>query len=543
MLTETAIRAIKPAEKPRKLSDGGGLHLLITSQGTRLWRIHYRYGGKQQTLSLGRYPDVPLKLARERRDEVRKLLANGIDPSAKRKSERATPADSFEAVARELLAILRKSSLSGELPPGAAGEVVERTIQPHRKRKARRREPISADTIDTMQRRLEAHVFPHIGTRDVKVLTSQELLTVLRRIEERGTFELAHRVRSICSRVLRYGKATGRRCEDVATDLIGLLVPYESEHMAAIIEPRKTGALLRAIDHYHGNDVTCLALKLAPLIFPRPINFRTMEWSQLQLEGPEPEWRVPWKRMKMRDPHIVPLSRQAVSIIRQLHALTGDGRYVFPNPRSAERPMSENCITVALRAMGFSGEEMSWHGFRAMASTLLNELGWNDKWIETQLAHSERNKSKKAYNHAKYLPQRRQMMQAWADYLDELRASEEQAALSQAGQRAGSAALTAARWPQPHEGSIEAHAVVRRVDGAVSAPVTTRADHLRSCKQRALEFVARGDVTGAFECLATDFQRHPETSSHDALEFGMKLMMSGFLRDPDRMRAFITSLS
>lgn len=542
MLTETAIRAAKPAEKPRKLSDGGGLHLLVTIQGTRLWRIHYRYGGKQQTLSLGRYPDVSLKLARERRDEVRKLLADGIDPSAKRKSERATPADSFEAVAKELLAILRKASLSGELPPGAAGEVVERTIQPHRKRKARRREPISADTIDTMQRRLETHVFPYIGTRDVKLLTSQELLAVLRRIEERGTFELAHRVRSICSRVLRYAKATGRRCEDVAADLIGLLVPYESEHMAAIIEPRRAGALLRAIDHYHGHDITRLALRLAPLVFSRPINFRTMEWAQLQLDGPEPEWRVPWRRMKMRDPHIIPLSRQAVSILRQLHTLTGEGRYVFPNPRSAERPMSENCLTVALRSMEFSGEEMSWHGFRAMASTFLNELGWNDKWIETQLAHSERNKSKKAYNHAKYLPQRRRMMQAWADYVDELRASAEEAVPSHAGQRAGNVAPAATRRPQPQDVFLESPPVVSGTGGA-SAVGITREDYLRSCKERALEFVARGDVTGAFECLATDFQKHPATASHDALDFGMKLMMSGFLRDPDRMRAFISALS
>jgi hypothetical protein len=284
-------------------------------------------------------------------------------------------------------------------------------------------------------------------------------------------------------------------------------------------------------------------LKVAPLIFPRPINFRTMEWAQLQLDGPEPEWRVPWRRMKMRDPHIIPLSRQSVSILRQLHALTGDGRYVFPNPRSAERPMSENCLTVALRSMGFSGEEMSWHGFRAMASTFLNELGWNDKWIEMQLAHSERNKSKKAYNHAKYLPQRRRMMQAWADYVDKLRVSAEEAGLSQAGQRAGNVAPAATRRPEPQDAFLASQSVVASGAGSTSAGGSTREDYLRSCKERALEFVARGDVTGAFECLAADFQHHPATASHDALDFGMKLMMSGFLRDPDRMRAFITALS
>jgi integrase len=226
----------------------------------------------------------------------------------------------------------------------------------------------------------------------------------------------------------------------VAADLIGLLTPVEPEHMATIVEPQKIAMLLRASDGYRGDRITQLALKLAPLLFPRPIEFRTMEWEHITLDGPTPEWRVPWRRMKMRDPHIVPLSRQAVQILLDLKRLTGEGRYVFPHPRTDQRPRSENWITAALRSMGFSGEEMSWHGYRALASTQLNELGWNDKWIETQLAHAERNKVKGAYTHAKYLQQRRAMMQAWGDFLDELRAYKDGAAIDRAGTKAEAAA-------------------------------------------------------------------------------------------------------
>jgi len=212
---------------------------------------------------------------------LRKDLRRGIDPAVKRRAEEQSPANTFKAVALELLAILRKSSLVGVNPPPEAAEVVERTIQPHRKRKARRREPISAETINTMQRRLETHVFPYTGGTDVSALTGPDLLSVLRRIESRGTFELAHRVRSICSRVLRYARATGRKCEDVAADLIGLLIPVEPEHMAAIVEPIQIGQLLRAMSGYAGEPLTRLAMNLVPYIFPRPIEFRTMEWSHI----------------------------------------------------------------------------------------------------------------------------------------------------------------------------------------------------------------------------------------------------------------------
>ena len=301
--------------------------------------------------------------------------------------------------------MLRKASLSGVNPSSAAAEAVEPPVQPHRKHKVRRREPISVETIDTMHRRLQTHVFPYIGGIDVSALTGPDVLGVLRRIESRGTFELSHRVRSICSRVLRYTRATGRKCEDVAADLIGLLIPVVSENLAAIIEPIQIGQLLRAMAGYKGEPLTRLALKLLPYIFPRPVEFRTMEWGNITLDGPTPEWRVPWRRMKMRDPTLVPLSRQAVAALREIHGHSGGGRWVFPQSRHPDRPMSENWITAALRAMGYSGAEMTWHGFRSLASTQLNELGWNENWIEMQLAHSDHDKVRRVYNHAKYLPQ------------------------------------------------------------------------------------------------------------------------------------------
>ena len=448
MLTDSVIRAAKPSDKPQKLFDEKGLFLLVTPPGGRLWRFKYRFpskgpGKKERLLALGVYPEISLKDARDRRDKARRDLQRGIDPAIKRRAEEHSPANTFEAVALELLAILRKASLAGVNPPEAADEVVHRTIQPHRKRKARRREPISAETIDTMQRRLEAHVFPLIGRTDVSALTGPDLLAVLRRIESRGTFELAHRVRSICSRVLRYARATGRKCEDVAVDLIGLLIPVEPENMAAIIEPLKIGQLLRAMAGYAGEPLTRLAMNLVPYVFPRPIEFRTMEWAHITLDDPTPEWRVPWRRMKMRNPHIVPLSRQAVMILREVRGFSGQGRWVFPQLRNLDRPMSENCITAALRAIGYSGAEMSWHGFRALASTQLNELGWNDKWVEMQLAHSDHNKVRKVYNHAKYLPQRRAMMQSWADYMDALRANTDLAAVNKIGRESVVAAMRA----------------------------------------------------------------------------------------------------
>ena len=451
MLSDEAIRALRTGPKPKKLFDGKGLYLLVMPTGSRLWRFKYFYPprsphSKEQGIALGHYPEISLEQARERRDTARRDLANGINPSLRRTCEKICLGNTFEAVAREFIGVLRAANIRAESPSRAAAELIALALQSPHARRRRSREPISADTVDTIERRLELHVFPYIGERDVQLLRAPELLEVLRRIESRGTYDLAHRVRSICSRVLRYARATGRQCEDVAIDLIGSLTPVESEHLAAIIEPAKIGALLRSIDAYRGEPLTCLALKLMPYIFPRPIEFRTMEWAHVQLHGASPEWRVPWRRMKMREPHIVPLSRQAAEILREVWLLTGKGRWVFPQLRNPDRPMSESCILAALRAMGYASTEMSWHGFRALASTQLHELGWHDRWIETQLSHADRNKVRASYNHAKYLPQRRTMMQSWAHYLDSLRVQTELDVSHQTGQQAAVTAMDAFQY-------------------------------------------------------------------------------------------------
>lgn len=451
MLDETTLGALEAGAKPRKVFDAKGLYLLVTPSGGRLWRFKYRFpartpGNKEKTISLGAYPDVALEQARERRDAARRDIAKGINPSLRRTCEKICLGNTFESVAREFIGVLRAANISADAPSRTAAELIQVALKSPRYRRSRSREPISADTVDTMERRLEMHVFPYIGARDVQLLRAPELLEVLRRIESRGTYDLAHRVRSICSRVFRYARATGRQCDDIAADLVGSLTPVESEHMAAIIEPARIGALLRSIEAYRGEILTRLALKLMPYIFPRPIEFRTMEWAHVQLPGASPEWRVPWRRMKMREPHIVPLSRQAADILREVRLLTGSGRWVFPQLRNPERPMSESCITAALRAMGYAGTEMSWHGFRALASTQLHELGWNDRWIETQLSHADRNKVRGAYNHAQYLPQRRTMMQAWADYVDSLRARGEIDVSHELGQQAAATAMDAFQY-------------------------------------------------------------------------------------------------
>jgi integrase len=451
MLNDDVIRALRAGPKPQKMSDGKGLYLAVMPSGGRLWRFRYRFpprtpGNTEHVISLGPYPEVSLEQARERRDAARRDVFNGINPRLRRTCVKICIGNTFESVAREFIGVLRAANIPAETPSLAAADLIQRALKWPRYRRPRSREPISADTVDTMERRLEMHVFPYLGGRDVQLLRAPELLEVLRRIESRGTYDLAHRVRSICSRVFRYARATGRQCEDVAADLVGSLTPVESEHMAAIVEPAKIGALLRAIEAYRGEPLTRLALKLIPYLFVRPIEFRTMEWAHVQLHGTTPEWRIPWRRMKMREPHVVPLSRQASEILREVRLLTGDRRWVFPQLRNPERPMSESCILAALRAMGYAGTEMSWHGFRSLASTQLHELGWNDRWIETQLSHADRNKVRGAYNHARYLPQRRTMMQAWGDYLDALRARGELDGSHLAGQQAAATAMDAFQY-------------------------------------------------------------------------------------------------
>lgn len=404
-LSDTSIRGAKPQEKPYKLRDGQGLHLLVKPSGSRLWRLRYEFDGVEKGLSLGIYPDVSLKRARAKRDEARKLIADGIDPSAKRKAEKLADAESFEFVTREWLTSLARAP---ELPKNA-------------KRRRRRNGPMDAKTIARMTKRFETFVFPHLGSRPVRRITAPDLLLALRRIEARGTHETAHRVRAACSRVFRYAIATGRAERDVAADLVGALVPVESRHFAAVTDPHEVAGLLRAIDSYRGELVSQFALKLSPLVFVRPGELRKAEWTQIDIDGAL--WRIPWSRMKMGEQHLIPLSRQASALLKDLQAITGGGRFLFPSLRGSDRPISDNTVNAALRRLGYSSDEMTGHGFRTMASTLLNELGWNPDAIERQLAHDERDDSRASYNHAQYLAERRKMMQAWADYLDTLRSA------------------------------------------------------------------------------------------------------------------------
>lgn len=411
-LTDTAIRNTKPGIKPRKLADEKGLFLLIHPNGSKYWRLKYRYEGKEKLLALGVYPDVPLasrtekneetgkprkiKGARELRDEARQLLAQGVDPGENRKAQKATKqgraANSFEVVAREWFV-----KFSAEWAPSHADKII---------------------------RRLERDVFPWIGERPIAEVTAPDLLGVLRRIESRGALETAHRAQQNCGQIFRYAVATGRAARDPSGDLKGALPPAREKHHASITEPKAIGELMRAIDGYMGAFVTKCALQLAPLVFVRPGELRKAEWVEIDLD--KAEWNIPAERMKMREAHLVPLSTQAVKILRELHAFTGTGRYVFPGARTNGRPMSDNAILAALRRMGIDKEEMSGHGFRAMARTILDEvLGVRPDFIEHQLAHAVRDPNGRAYSRTAHLPERRKMMQQWADYLDKLKAGAE----------------------------------------------------------------------------------------------------------------------
>ena len=385
-LTEARIRAAKPTQKPYKLFDERGLYLHIVPAGGRLWRFRYRHGGVEKLLALGSYPDVPLKRAREKRDEARRLVADGIDPSAKRKAEKAAEVDTFEAIAREWL--------------------------------DRQSKKLSSVTLEKSKWLLE-FLYPYIGQRPIREIAALDLLTALRKIEARGRHETAHRTKWKCGQIFRYAIATGRAERDITADLRGALQSVTSHNHASITDPSKIGSLLRAIDGYDGEQTTGAALKLAALTFVRPGELRNAEWSEFDLDNAE--WRIPAARMKMGEQHVVPLSRQAVSILQDLNTIPSAGRFVFPSLLSRDRPMSNNTVNSALRRLGYSKDEMTGHGFRSMASTCLNEQGWHPDLIELQLAHAERNKVRAAYNKAQRLGQRREMMQAWADYLDELR--------------------------------------------------------------------------------------------------------------------------
>ncbi|HKR44059.1 MAG TPA: integrase arm-type DNA-binding domain-containing protein [Paraburkholderia sp.] len=390
MLTDQAIRSAKPAESPYKMADGNGLTLLIKPNGSKLWRFRYRFDGLEKTLALGTYPDTSVKLARHKRDEARQLLAKGVDPSERRQAEKVADANTFESVAREWLTIQEKK--------------------------------LAAATYAKAVWTLETLIFPFIGNRPINEIKAADVLKLLQRIENRGLHETAHRARQRCGQVFRYGVVTERCEHDITADLRGALAPVVTAHHASVTEPEKIGQLLRDIESYRGNSVTWYALRLAAHMFVRPGELRHAEWSEFDLEGKEPCWRIPASKMKMREAHIVPLSRQVVAWLKELHGLTGKGSLVFPSLHSTQRPISENTVNMALRRMGYDNETMTGHGFRSMASTSLNEHGWHPDVIELQLAHAERNKVRSAYNRAQRLPERRAMMQHWSDYLDELRA-------------------------------------------------------------------------------------------------------------------------
>ena len=388
-LTDSRIRAAKPQAKPYKLSDEKGLLLLVTPRGARLWRWRYRYVGRENMLSLGAYPEITLAQARDRRDESRKVLAQGIDPACVKSEARESKHVTFEAITREWL----------------------------------ERQQFAPKTRAKADWMLDDLILPYLGRRPIRELTAPEILAAVRRIESRGKHETAHRCKWRIGQIIRYAVATGRADRDPTSDLRGALKPVRTINRAAITAPHRVGQLLVAIDSYSGQYTTAAALKLAPLLFVRPGELRAAEWSEFDLDCAQPEWRIPAARMKMREEHVVPLARQAVDVLRDLQPLTGRGKLLFPSLVSRLRPISDNTLNLALRRLGYGKDEMTAHGFRATASTLLNETGFPPDIIERQLAHAERNKVRAAYNRAQRLNERRDMMQKWADYLDVLRSS------------------------------------------------------------------------------------------------------------------------
>ena len=374
-----------------KLTDGGGMYLLVKSAG-KYWRMSYRFAGKQKTLALGVYPAVTLAKARQRRETARELLADGIDPSAAKSQEKqaraAAAVNTFEAVAREWLM-----------------------------KTATERMATTQSKITTW---LEKDVIPYIGKMPIADVGPRDVLAALRKMEARGALDSVQRVKQICGQVFRYAVATGSAERDVTQDLKGALAKAKPGNFAAITEPIKAGELMRSIFNYSGHHCTVAALKLSPLVFVRPGELRTAEWTEIDLDAAE--WRIPGIKMKMKADHIVPLCTQAVAILLDLQAVTGHGKFVFPSIRTGERPMSENTINAALRGMGYAADVHSAHGFRAMARTIMDEvLGERVDLIEHQLAHAVKDPNGRAYNRTAHLPARRLMMQRWGDYLDKQR--------------------------------------------------------------------------------------------------------------------------
>lgn len=391
-LSNTAIKAARPQAKPYKLYDEKGLFLLVEPSGSLLWRLKYRVNGKEKKLALGTFPEVSLSKAREKRDEARSLLAAGNDPGQQKKVNKhalaVQAANTFQAVAEEFIA-------------------------------KREREGLTAVTLSKARWLLEL-LASKIGPRPIAQISAPELLLALRAVEKRGNLETARRMRSFAGRVFRYGLATGRCERNVAADLIGALTAPTVTHRAAILKPSAVGALLRAIEGYSGQPSTTLALRLAPHVFVRPGELRHAEWQEFDFE--KAVWTIPGSKMKMGKDHQVPLSRQAIAILQEARQFSAGDGYVFLSFSSAKRPISENTLNGALRRLGFKGDQMTAHGFRAIASTLLNENGqWNPDAIERALAHGQDNGVRAAYHRGAYWDERVRMAQWWSDYLDGLR--------------------------------------------------------------------------------------------------------------------------
>lgn len=391
-LTDTAIRAAKPTDKPYKLTDGGGLFLLVNPTGSRLWRFKYRIEGREKLLAIGAYPEVSLAKARERRDEARRAVAAGDDPSARKKEARkqaeAVIRNTFRAVAEEQLAKLEREGL--------------------------------AEITLAKRRWLLDFALPAFGDRDVAGIAAAEVLGVLRSVEKTGHHETARRLRSVIGGVFRYAIATARADNDPTFALRGALTTPKVKHRAAITSPEMLGELLRAIEGYGGQPVTKAALQLMVVLFQRPGELRLAQWDEFDLD--KAVWSIPAERMKMRRPHRIPLPRQAVAILRDLHVLTGTQGYAFPGIGRGRKPISENTTNGALRRLGYGSDVVSSHGFRATATTLLNESGkWNPDAIERQLSHAEKNEVRRAYLRGEHWDERVAMLQWWADDLDRLK--------------------------------------------------------------------------------------------------------------------------
>ena len=392
-LTNIAINSAKPKDKTYRLYDEKGLYLEVTIKGAKLWRLKYRYGGKEKRLAIGPYPDISLKLAREARDAARAMLLAGTDPSEHKKAQKAARKknadETFEAIALEWHA---KKSLVWK----------------------------SRHSRDVYSR-LTLHVFPFIGGSPIEEITVPEILGLLRRIEARGTIETAHRVLGIIGAVYRFAISSGKAERNITVDIKGALQAVVKRHLPAITEPKRVGEFLRMIDGYSGTLPVQCALRLAPLVFVRPSELRTARWEEIDFDSKE--WRFEVTKTSSR--HIVPLCNQAIAILNTLHPVTGRSEYVFPNARSARRPMSDNAILAAMRRMEISKDEMCGHGFRAMAKTILiEELGYSDTLTGLQLSHTRKDPLGNAYNRTTLLPERTVMMQAWADYLDGLKTNE-----------------------------------------------------------------------------------------------------------------------